>query len=89
MDPTTSEEEFEDDKQFDLGQDRVVGQLTIGYQPTLEQMPLVSQEGHLTADRLVEEVQDLTKAASRLSANVKSCLEESLKSKSADKQQIK
>jgi len=90
IDPTKLEEIASEDSdtsdQMDTGNNessQSVGQITIGYQPSLEQIALMSQEGNVKTDHLMEDTKKLTKVCSDLVTNVQMCLVESIKSSAA------
>ena len=90
IDPTKLEEnaseESDTSDQMDTGNNessQSVGQITIGYQPSLEQIALMSQEGNVKTDHLIEDTKKLTKVCSDLVTNVQMCLVESIKSSAA------
>jgi hypothetical protein len=76
-----SEEEEMDEKvvSSSISLERNVGQITIGYQPSLEQIALMSQEGHMSTDHLIKDSRQLTKLCSELVTNVHHCLVDSVK----------
>jgi len=87
IDPTRIEESESDELQnppssssFAGSRSRSFGQITLGYQPSLEQIALMSQEGHMTTDHLMEDTKRLTKVCTDLVSNVQMCLVESVKS---------
>ena len=55
------------------------GQITIGYQPSLEQIALLTSEGHMTTDHVIKDVKTLAKNSSELVRQLQLCLVESVK----------
>ena len=55
------------------------GQITIGYQPSLEQVALMTSEGHMTANNFIKDVKTLAKLSSKLVQKMQLCLVESVK----------
>jgi len=55
------------------------GQITIGYQPSLEQIALLTSEGHMTSDHVIKDVKTLAKNSSELVRQLQLCLVESVK----------
>ena len=80
IDPTSSEEDL--DVPSSASGDRSVGQITIGYQPSLEQIALMSQQGHMTTTHLIQDSRQLSKLASELVPNLQLCLVNSVKENS-------
>lgn len=72
VDPTLNEEET-------VVNDEDSGCVTVGYQPSLEQIALLSQEGHMSADSLMSDVRHLTQLCNDLVPNVHKCLVDSVK----------
>ena len=72
IDPCKLEEE--------IGEENCCGQITIGFQPSLEQVALISQEGHVSLDSLTKDTKQLSKTCSELLPIVHSCLVQSVKS---------
>jgi len=92
IDPTSLEESASEDSDSifavgnnQQGSQRSVGQITIGYQPSLEQIALMSQGGNMKTDHLMEDSRKLTKVCSDLVTNVQMCLVDSIKSSSKSK----
>ena len=80
IDPTNSEEELVADGVSlgsQIGEDR--GQITIGYQPSLEQVALMTSEGHMTSNNFIKDVKTLAKLSSKLVQKMQLCLVESVK----------
>jgi len=93
IDPTSLEESASEDSDSifavgsnQQGSQRSVGQITIGYQPSLEQIALMSQGGNMKTDHLMEDSRKLTKVCSDLVTNVQMCLVDSIKSSSKSKE---
>ena len=61
------------------GVPRSVGQITIGYQPSLEQIALMAQDGHLSTEDLMKDTRQLTQLCSHIVSNVHLCLVDSIK----------
>ena len=82
IDPTRTEESSAEDTNSlnEIARNESVGQITVGYQPSLEQIALMSQEGCMTPDHLLEDTKRLTKVCSELVTNVQMCLVDSVKS---------
>ena len=80
IDPTRTEESSAEDANSSVTTNESVGQITVGYQPSLEQIALMSQEGCMTPDHLLEDTKRLTKVCSELVTNVQMCLVDSVKS---------
>ena len=76
IDPSKQEEESEEMSPMS---EKVVGQITIGYQPSLEQIALLAQEGHVSTAHLIQDTQVLTKISAELKPNIHTCLVESIK----------
>ena len=55
------------------------GQITIGYQPSLEQIALLTSEGHMTTEHVIKDVKTLAKNSSELVRQLQLCLVESVK----------
>ena len=82
LDP--SREQIEELEKCDIqenasGKEPCIGQLTIGYQPSLEQLALISHQGHMPIDLLTQDARKLAKICSDIAPNVHLCLVESLK----------
>ena len=68
IDPTKAEEEK-------IGE----GQITIGYQPSLEQVSLMTSEGHMSKEHLIKDLKLLAKQSSELVRQLQICLVQSVK----------
>ena len=73
IDPTKAEEEEVGEGQFDRGQ------ITIGYQPSLEQVSLMTSEGHMSKEHLIKDLKLLAKQSSELVRQLQLCLVQSVK----------
>ena len=71
IDPDKNEEEMYDETEC--------GQMTIGFQPSLEQVALVSQEGHVNLESLTKDTKQLSKMCTELMPIVHSCLVQAIK----------
>ena len=71
IDPDKTEEEMYDETEC--------GQMTIGFQPSLEQVALVSQEGHVNLESLTKDTKQLSKMCTELMPIVHSCLVQAIK----------
>ena len=82
VDPNSGEiEDFDTDngQESHSKGNRSVGQITIGYQPSLEQLALLSQEGFMSTDHLMEDTRRLTQVCSELLPCVQTCLVQAIK----------
>ena len=73
IDPTKAEEEKIGEGQFDRGQ------ITIGYQPSLEQVSLMTSEGYMSKEHLIKDLKVLAKQSSELVRQLQLCLVQSVK----------
>ena len=77
IDPDKTEEDLYDETEC--------GQMTLGFQPSLEQVALVSQEGHVNLANLTKDTKQLSKLCTELMPIVQSCLVQAMKEQEGDK----